>query len=104
MSLNGARKASRTAGTGRAETQERTGEAKSIRETFARYPSTIKVPELEGIARKFHFPRGCRAMSPTLRKHAGCPPSGFITVNTQHLEHGLRFSVPSYIIKFLNVV
>ena len=40
----------------------------------------------------------------TPKKHAVYPPQGYIAISTQHLEHGLRFPIPPYLIEFLNTV
>ena len=77
-------------------------EARRGRQMFKFYPSRLTCEDLSGLGIQYHFPRGCRLMEPAPTDHAATPPKGFVAISIQHLEAGLRFLVPSYLIELLN--
>ena len=79
-------------------------QGRAARDTFARHPSSLKRPDVEGLVAQFHIPFGCRALLPGSQNHACYPPRGFIIVSVQHFEQGLRFPIQPYLIAFFNKV
>ena len=71
---------------------------------FTHHPSRITYQDLVGLGVQYRFPRGCRLMEPAPMDHAATPPRGFVAISVQHLEAGLRFPVPPYLIELLNVL
>lgn len=58
--------------------------------------------ELKSCASEYRFPCGARLMVPSPGDHAAFPPAGYVAVNPQHLEFGLRFPLHSYLVAILN--
>ena len=71
-------------------------------EVFQRFQSTVTANELVEIASEYRLPMGCKVMVPSAKCHAAYPPKGFTAVSPQHMELGLRFPIPDYLISLLN--
>ena len=106
MSLSGTRKGMIPSNEAREHDKARTHaiQGREARGALARHPTSLKRPEVEGLVKQFHIPFGCRILLPDSNNHACYPPRGFIAVSTQHLEQGLRFPVPPFLVEFLNKV
>ncbi|KAL5781911.1 hypothetical protein ACOSP7_006940 [Xanthoceras sorbifolium] len=66
--------------------------------------SIIKRDDLVGLARAFHLLMGHKVLIPKALDRPAYPPQGYVAISSHHLIVGLRFSLPSFLIRILNLL
>ncbi|KAL5815912.1 hypothetical protein ACOSQ3_024290 [Xanthoceras sorbifolium] len=73
-------------------------------ESFPSLPSVITRKNLLGFASTFHLPKGYKVMVPKVTDRPARSPSGYIAISSHHLNAGLRFILPTFLLCVLNLL
>ncbi|KAL5746725.1 hypothetical protein ACOSP7_023697 [Xanthoceras sorbifolium] len=73
-------------------------------ENFLFPSSMIKREELIGLVSTFHLPTGHKVLIPKATNGLVHPPSGYVAISLHHIHAGLRFPLPEFIIRVLNLL
>ncbi|KAL5775455.1 hypothetical protein ACOSP7_013012 [Xanthoceras sorbifolium] len=73
-------------------------------EGFSFPSSQIKREELVCLVHTFHLPMGYRVLIPRASDGQVHPPSGYVTISSYHLVTELRFPLPWFLIRILNML
>ncbi|KAL5767640.1 hypothetical protein ACOSP7_014235 [Xanthoceras sorbifolium] len=66
--------------------------------------SVITRKDLVGLVHTFHLPMGHRVLIPRASDSPTHPPLGYVAISSHHLLAGLRFPLPRFLIKVLNLL
>ncbi|KAL5758475.1 hypothetical protein ACOSP7_021086 [Xanthoceras sorbifolium] len=69
------------------------------------FPSSVIIREsLMDLVHTFHLPRGHRVLIPRATDSPTHPPQGYVAISSHHIPVGLRFPLPRFLIKVLNLL
>ncbi|KAL5755627.1 hypothetical protein ACOSQ2_020373 [Xanthoceras sorbifolium] len=71
---------------------------------FSSARSTITKADLKCFVKAFNIPKGYKLLAPTPQDRAAYPPLGYVTINHQHLQVGLRLPFLGFLTNILNLL
>ncbi|KAL5825357.1 hypothetical protein ACOSQ3_021420 [Xanthoceras sorbifolium] len=66
--------------------------------------SVITMESLVELEHTFHLPRGHKVLIPRVTNSLTHQPQGYVAISSHHLSAGLRFPLPRFLIKVLNLL
>ncbi|KAL5762758.1 hypothetical protein ACOSP7_019022 [Xanthoceras sorbifolium] len=69
------------------------------------FPSSVIIREsLVDLVHTFHLPKGHKVLIPRAIDSRTHPPQGYVVISPHHLPAGLRFPLPRFLIRALNLL